>query len=160
MSKKNENKKSIEEVRRSFQTHCMKVINRTKVNKKEEIIQICGKITESHILHELKGLLYRLDLCKEHTDEFEQKEKERKEKEKKDFIETEMICPKCGEKVFKHFHRYDNYLSQIIEYRWFWCRNMCDLGCGCCNKVDTHGDCCTDFCHSKSKWEPIKRVKK
>jgi len=146
------------EVKRSFQTRCMKVVNRTKVNEKEEHIEICGKFTEGHRILKAEGFVYRLDLCKEHVEEFEKKEEERKEKEKKDFIETDMICPHCGEKVFKHFHKHDRYLGQTYEYRWFWCKNMCNLSCGNCNKVDSHGDCCAEFCNNKSSWEPEKKV--
>ncbi len=70
---------------------------------------------------------------------------------------TEMICPHCGNEVYKHFHRHDDYQSRSWDYRWFTCFNLCDLGCGCCNKVDTHGDCSALFCHNKSSWEPRKK---
>ena len=148
------------EVKKSFQMRCVKVVNRTKVNEKEEYVEICGKFSEGHRLLEAEGLIFRLDLCREHVEEFEKKEREKKEKEKKDFVETEMICPKCGEKVFKHFHQHDQYPSQTYEWRWFWCKNMCDLDCGVCILLNSNGECEAFSCYNKSRWNPIKFIKK
>jgi len=91
--------------------------------------------------------------------QLEQLEKERIEKQDKDYVKTDMICPKCGEKVFKHFHKHDEHPSQTYEWRWFWCVNMCDLDCGCCVSVDSHGDCGAFFCFRKSNWSPKAYIK-
>jgi len=157
--------KTIKEIKEPFQTHCTRIIHM----KDDYVAKICGKSIEDGIVFKNNDLFYEVDLCKEHFNELVKKEKERKEKElakekerkekeTKDFIETDMICPHCGKKVFKHWHRYDNYLSRTIEYRWFWCWCMGDLGCGCCALVDTHGDCCANFCINKSAWEPRKKM--
>jgi len=71
------------------------------------------------------------------------------------FEKTEMICPECGEEVFKHFHRHDDYITQTFDWRHYWCKNMCNLGCNNCISVDTHGDCCAEFCYNKSNWTPV-----
>jgi len=70
---------------------------------------------------------------------------------------TEMKCPECGGDVYKSFHRFDDYQTQSWDYRWFKCFGMCNLSCGNCNKVDSHGDCCAEFCNNKSSWEPRKK---
>ncbi|KKN90903.1 hypothetical protein LCGC14_0224870 [marine sediment metagenome] len=62
--------------RRSFQTRCSKVINRVKVDNEEEYIEICGIYTKGSALINSKELIYRLDLCERHFNEFVQKEKE------------------------------------------------------------------------------------
>lgn len=76
----------------------------------------------------------------------------------KEFIETEMICPECGEHVYKYWHRYDDYVTHSWDYRHFWCKNMCNLGCGNCIYPDTHGECAAEFCINKGNWRPKNKV--
>jgi len=66
---------------------------------------------------------------------------------------TDMICPECGNVVYKHFHRRDR-MNHTYEYVWFWCSNFCVLGCGNCISADTHGECGAQFCINKSNWKP------
>jgi hypothetical protein len=47
----------------------MRVINRTKINTKEECFEICGKVVDDARVVEINGILYRIDLCKEHYKE-------------------------------------------------------------------------------------------
>ncbi len=139
------------EVIKSFQTRCIKITNRTKTNKKEEYIEICGKFKDGSRVLEAKGLFFRLDLCQKHLDEFEVKEKEGE-----DFEKTDFKCPECDGPIFRHYH-----IRRGIypEYSWFWCPNYHELSCGNCKfGTDSHGDFCgAFFCLHNSGWEPINK---
>ena len=137
-------------------THCIKIIKRTSINGKVEYVEICDKLTEGYKMLESNGLSFRLDLCKEHFEEFEKKEKEEKAKEDEIFKKTDFKGPECGEPVFNHYHIIHGLHP---EYRWFWCRNWHNLYCNNCRHgLDSHGDECTAFfCLNGSGWEPIEK---
>ena len=54
-------------------THCMRVINNVK-----DLFEIYGKHIYKSRLTEINGILYRIDLCKEHYNELNDLEKKNK----------------------------------------------------------------------------------
>lgn len=128
-----------------FITSCIKI----KVINKKDVIVCEEQLYNSKIIIN-NGLFYKIDLCKEHYLEFEQKEKKKREIEKNSFEKTDFKCPECGKPVFKHRHvRHGLY----PEYRWFWCPSFCDLECTNCGHSDGE-HCGASFCLNMSGWIP------
>lgn len=69
-----------------------------------------------------------------------------------EFKETGMICPECGSKIYKHFHK--EILRGIVRWKNFICQNLCELNCSNCINTNPHGECNVNNCYAISKYKP------
>lgn len=78
-------------------------------------------------------------------------------KAESEWEKTDMICPECGEPIYKKFDRVMNYHNNTFGYKWFHCLNKCRIGCNNCRYTNTHGECDLAMCYAILKWKPKKK---